>query len=44
MTSTRFPALADFAAREGYDEVNRLKWNIATAKLKNIYESVVNNQ
>ena len=39
-----YPALADFAAREGYDEVNRLKWNIATAKLKNIYESVVNNQ
>lgn len=37
----KYPALADFAAREGYDEVNRLKWNIATAKLKNIYESVV---
>ena len=37
-----YPALADFAAREGYEEVNRLKWNIATAKLKNIYESVVN--
>ena len=40
----KYPALADFAAREGYDEVNRLKWNIATAKLKNIYESVVNNK
>lgn len=40
----KYPALADFAAREGYEEVNRLKWNIATAKLKNIYESVVNNQ
>ena len=39
----KYPALADFAAREGYEEVNRLKWNIATAKLKNIYESVVNN-
>lgn len=39
-----YPALADFAAREGYEEVNRLKWNIATAKLKNIYESVVNNK
>ena len=39
-----YPALADFAAREGYGEVNRLKWNIATAKLKNIYESVVNNK
>lgn len=40
----KYPALADFAARKGYDEVNRLKWNIATAKLKNIYESVVNNK
>ncbi len=36
-----YPALAAFSAKEGYDEVNRLKWNIATAKLKNIYESVV---
>lgn len=40
----KYHALADFAAREGYEEVNRLKWNIATAKLKNIYESVVNNK
>ena len=40
----KYPALADFAAREGYEEVNRLKRNIATAKLKNIYESVVNNK
>ena len=40
----KYPALADFAAREGYEEVNRLKWDIATAKLKNIYESVVNNK
>ena len=40
----KYPALADFAAREGYEEVNCLKWNIATAKLKNIYESVVNNK
>lgn len=40
----KYPALADFAAREGYEEVNRLKWNIATAKLKNIYESVLNNK
>lgn len=39
-----YPALTDFAAREGYGEVDRLKWNIATAKLKNIYESVVNNK
>lgn len=38
----QYPALARFAAKEGYDEVNRLKWNAATAKLKNVYESVVN--
>jgi len=25
----------------GYDEVNALKWNGATAKLKQVYESVV---
>lgn len=37
-----YPALSDFAVKQGYDEVNRLKWNIASAKLKNIYESVVN--
>ncbi len=37
-----YPSLADFAGRQGYDEVNQLKWNIATAKLKAIYEEVVN--
>ena len=37
----RYPALADFASKAGYDEVNALKWNGATAKLKNIYESLV---
>ena len=36
-----YPALASFAARQGYDEVNRLKWNGATAKLKTIYESLI---
>ena len=36
-----YPALADFSARAGYDEVNTLKWNGATAKLKKVYESVV---
>ena len=36
-----YPALADFSARMGYDEVNALKWNGATAKLKKVYESVV---
>lgn len=38
----QYPALARFAAREGFDEVNALKWNNATAKMKKIYESVVN--
>jgi glycosyltransferase involved in cell wall biosynthesis len=36
-----YPALADFSAKEGFDEVNALKWNGATAKMKKIYESVV---
>ncbi|MBR5384438.1 MAG: glycosyltransferase [Bacteroidales bacterium] len=35
-----YPALASFAAKAGYDEVNTLKWNNATAKLKKVYESV----
>ena len=38
----QYPALADFATRQGYDEVNELKWNGATAKLKKVYESVLN--
>ncbi len=37
-----YPALAEFATKQGYDEVNSLKWNGATAKLKKVYESVVN--
>jgi len=37
-----YPALAKFAAQCGYDEVNRLKWNGATAKMKTVYESVIN--
>ena len=37
----QYPALADFATRQGYDEVNQLKWNGAAAKLKNVYESVL---
>ena len=37
----KYPALSDFATRQGYEEVNALKWNNATAKLKNIYESLV---
>lgn len=37
----KYPALSSFAAKQGYDEVNRLKWNVATAKLKIIYESLI---
>ena len=36
-----YPALADFATRQGFEEVNNLKWNGATAKLKKVYESLV---
>ena len=36
-----YPALAEFSTKEGYDEVNALKWNGATAKMKKVYESVV---
>ena len=36
-----YPALANFAAKEGYEEVNRLKWNHAAAKMKKVYESVI---
>lgn len=37
----QYPALADFASKYGYDEVNTLKWNNAAAKIKNVYESVI---
>ena len=37
----QYPALAKFAAGSGYDEVNALKWNGATAKLKAVYESLL---
>ena len=36
-----YPALAKFSSEKGYDEVNRLKWNEAVAKLKTIYESLI---
>ncbi len=36
-----YPALSRFAAREGFDEVNSLKWTGATAKLKEVYESII---
>ncbi len=37
-----YPALSRFAEKEGFDEVNALKWNNATAKLKKVYESAIN--
>ncbi len=40
----KYPALSRFAAAQGYDEVNALKWNGATAKLKEVYESVLNQE
>ena len=40
----QYPALARFATRQGFDEVNELKWNGATAKLKKVYESLLNQQ
>ncbi len=36
-----YPALSRFAAREGFDEVNSLKWTGAAAKLKKVYESII---
>ncbi len=37
----QYPALSRFAAKQGLDEVNALKWDHATAKLKTIYESLI---
>lgn len=37
----KYPALAKFASKYGFDEVNTLKWNNAAAKIKNVYESVI---
>lgn len=37
----QYPALSKYAASCGYDEVNALKWNGATAKLKAVYESLL---
>ncbi|MBP9998382.1 MAG: glycosyltransferase [Bacteroidales bacterium] len=37
----QYPVLAEFATKQGFDEVNELKWNGACAKLKKVYESLV---
>lgn len=39
-----YPALSKFAAEHGYEEVNLLKWNNSAAKIKKVYESVVNKK
>lgn len=39
-----YPTLADFMSREGYEEVNQLKWENASLKLKKIYEDLVFNR
>lgn len=36
-----YPALSAFAAREGMAEVNNIKWNNATVKLKEIYQTLL---
>lgn len=37
----KYPALSRFAANQGYQEVNNIKWNSATAKLKKVYQSLL---
>ena len=37
----QYPALAKFAEKQGYEEVNALKWNNATKKMIEVYESVL---
>ena len=36
-----YPALAGFAAKYGHEEVNELKWNNATSRMKAVYESLI---
>ncbi|GJQ07000.1 glycosyl transferase [Capnocytophaga cynodegmi] len=36
-----YPTLAEYMSREGYDEVNQLKWENASLKLKTIYEKLM---
>ena len=37
----QYPALSEFAAKQGYEEVNALKWNNATKKMIEVYKSVL---
>ena len=38
----KYPALSCFAEKHGLEEVNALKWDNAAAKLKSIYEQLLN--
>ena len=37
----QYPAISQLAARCGYDEVNSIKWNDVAAKIKGIYQEVI---
>jgi glycosyltransferase involved in cell wall biosynthesis len=38
-----YPALADMFSKKGLEEVTNLKWNNAAAKIKKIYQEVIDN-
>lgn len=40
----QYPALAKMFASKGLEEVTRLKWDNAAAKVKSVYESVINKK
>ena len=40
----QYPAIAQLAARCGYDEVNSIKWNDVAAKIKGIYQEVIDKK
>ena len=37
----KYPALAGMFASKGLEEVTNLKWNDAAAKIKSVYEAVI---
>ncbi len=39
-----YPALADFASKHGYEEVNALKWDHAAARMKAVYEELLSKR
>ena len=38
----KYPALSKMFAKKGLEEVTGLKWNNAAAKIKSVYEDVIN--